>query len=114
MNDNFKRKSESGVVLIIVLIVVAILTTLVVDLIYFTQINTEISANSRDAMKSEYIAKSGVYIIAGTIKNESLESRTSIAGRIGDQGGNSAGYWILRFPLSRLGTGLHPLWLLMS
>src|SRR5579884_14980 len=106
MKDNFKRKSESGVVLIIVLIVVAILTTLVVDLIYFTQINTEISANSRDAMKSEYIAKSGVYIIAGTIKNESLESLTSIAGLIGDQSGNSAGYWDITIPSLPVGDGV--------
>lgn len=106
MNNNFKRKSESGVVLIIVLIVVAILTTLVVDLIYFTQINTEISANSRDAMKSQYIAKSGVYIIAGTIRNESPESLTSISGLLGDQSGNSQGYWDITIPSLPVGDGV--------
>lgn len=92
--------------LIIVLIVVAILTTLVVDLIYFTQINTEISANSRDAMKSQYIAKSGVYIIAGTIRNESPESLTSIAGLLGDQSGNSQGYWDITIPSLPVGDGV--------
>lgn len=107
INKNLrKRKSESGVVLIIVLIVVAILTTLVVDLIYFTQMNMEISANSRDEMRSEYIAKSGVYILAGTIKNESLESLTSIASVLGDQNGNSEGYWSIKIPFFPVGDGV--------
>jgi general secretion pathway protein K len=107
MNNNLlKRRSESGVVLIVVLIVVAILTTLVVDLIYFTQINTEITANSRDAMKAQYIAKSGVYIVAGTIKNESLENLTSIAGVLGDQNGNSEGYWTITIPSLPVGDGI--------
>lgn len=105
-NSLHKRKSESGVVLIIVLIVVAILTTLVVDLIYFTQVNTEISANSRDEMKSRYIAKSGVYVVAGTIRNESLENLTSVAGVLGDQNGNSEGYWSIKIPFFPVGDGV--------
>ena len=39
-----KRKSEKGIVLVIVIIIIAILMILVTDLIYFTQIDTEISA----------------------------------------------------------------------
>lgn len=100
------ESKERGVVLIIVLIVVAILTTLVVDLIYFTQMNTEISANSKDEMKAHYIAKSGVYVLAGTIKNESLENLTSIAGLFGNQNGNSQGYWSIKVPFFPVGDGV--------
>ncbi|MCI0455071.1 MAG: type II secretion system minor pseudopilin GspK [Candidatus Dadabacteria bacterium] len=96
---NFKkRRSERGVVLIIVLMVVAILTTLVVDLIYFTHVDTEISANTRDEIKSRYIAKSGVYVIAGTIKNEPLENITAFASTQNVESGDSKGYWTIQIP----------------
>ncbi|HEY7535770.1 MAG TPA: hypothetical protein VH878_07475 [Thermodesulfobacteriota bacterium] len=96
--DLEKRRSEQGVVLIIVLIVIAILTTLVVDLIYFTNVDMEISANTRDEIKSRYIAKSGIYVIAGTLKNEPLEKITAFAGPLGDHMGDSKGYWTIQIP----------------
>ena len=100
-----KRKSEQGVVLIIVLIVIAILTTLVVDLMYFTQIDIEISSNTRAELKSRYIAKSGVYVIAGTLKNETLENITAFASNFGDQVGDSKGYWTIQIPFLPFGDG---------
>ena len=107
MDNNFNgRKSEHGVVLLIVLIIIAILTTLVVDLIYFTQINTEISANARDEMKTRYIAKSGVYVVAGTLKNETLEKLTAIASVSSGQNGDSEGYWTIKIPFFPVGDGV--------
>jgi general secretion pathway protein K len=93
-----KTRSEEGVVLIIVLIIIAILTTLAVDLIYFTHIDTEISANTRDEIKSRYIAKSGVYVIAGTMKNKPLEEITIFASTRGGESGDSKGYWTIQIP----------------
>ncbi|MBF8302035.1 MAG: hypothetical protein HW396_316 [Candidatus Dadabacteria bacterium] len=100
-----KSRSEKGIVLIIVLIVIAILTTLVVDLMYFTHIDIEISSNTRDELKSRYIAKSGVYVIAGTLKNEPLENITAFASNFGDQVGDSKGYWTIQIPFLPFGDG---------
>ena len=106
MSNNLKKsRSEEGIVLIIVLIVIAILTTLVVDLMYFTQIDIEISSNTRDELKSRYIAKSGVYVIAGTLKNEPLEKITTFASNFGDQVGDSEGYWTIQIPFLPFGDG---------
>lgn len=106
MRTNFQEgKSERGVVLVVVLITVAILTTLVVDLIYFTQVDTEISANTRDEIKSRYIAKSGVNVVAGTMKNRTLEELEEISSLFGDQSGSSEGYWVIRVPSFPVGSG---------
>ena len=93
VNNSKKEKSERGIVLVVVLITVAILTTLVVDLIYFTRVDTEISANTRDEIKARYIAKSGVNVVAGTMKNRPLEELKEISSVFGDQSGGAAGYW---------------------
>lgn len=106
MSNNLKKsRSEEGIVLIIVLIVIAILTTLVIDLMYFTQIDIEISSNTRDELKSRYIAKSGVYVIAGTLKNEPLEKITTFASNFGDHAGDSQGYWTIQIPFLPFGDG---------
>jgi general secretion pathway protein K len=106
MRNNFKKgKSERGIVLVVVLITVAILTTLVVDLIYFTHVDTEISANTRDEIKARYIAKSGVNVVAGTMKNRALEELKEISSVFGDQSGSSKGYWAIRVPSFPVGTG---------
>jgi general secretion pathway protein K len=106
MVNNFrKKKSERGIVLVVVLITVAILTTLVVDLIYFTRVDTEISANTRDEIKARYIAKSGVNVVAGTMKNRPLEELEEISSVFGDQSGDAAGYWAIRVPYFPVGTG---------
>ncbi len=106
MTINFhRRKPENGIVLVVVLITVAILTTVVVDLIYFTQVDTEISGSTRDEIKSRYIAKSGVNVVAGTMKNETLEELKEISTVFGDQTGGSEGYWAIRVPSFPVGTG---------
>jgi type II secretory pathway component PulK len=101
-----KRESESGVILLVVLIVIAILTTLVVDFIYFTQVNTEVSANTRDEMKAHYIAKSGVYVATGTIKNQAIEQLSAITSITNDLSGISTGYWSIKIPSSPVGDGV--------
>ena len=88
-----------------VLIAIAILTTLVVDLIYFTQVDNEISANTRDEIIARYIAKSGVQVVAGTINNRPLEEIKEITGLFGDQTGYSEGYWAVNVPSFPVGNG---------
>ncbi|MGH7909961.1 MAG: general secretion pathway protein GspK, partial [Thermodesulfobacteriota bacterium] len=68
-------------------------------------IDIEISSNTRDELKSRYIAKSGVYVIAGTLKNEPLEKITTFAGNFGDQVGDSTGYWTIQIPFLPFGDG---------
>ena len=99
------NRSDSGVVLIIVLIVTAILTTLVVDLIYFTQIDSEISANTRDDIKARYIAKSGVNVVAGAMKETSLEDLKKATSLLNNQGGESDEIWSIRVPVLPVGDG---------
>ncbi len=99
------NESDSGIVLIIVLIVTAILTTVVVDLIYFTQIDSEISANTRDDMKARYIAKSGVNVVAGTMKETPLEDLKEVIGILNNQGGESDEIWSIRVPALPVGDG---------
>jgi general secretion pathway protein K len=106
MRKNCKgNASDSGVVLIIVLIVTAILTTLVVDLIYFTQIDSEISANTRDDIKARYIAKSGVNIVAGAMKETPLEDLKQVTSLLNNQGEESGGTWSIRVPVLPVGDG---------
>src|SRR3972149_5524004 len=100
MREYFKgNASDSGVVLIIVLIVTAILTTLVVDLIYFTQIDSEISANTRDDIKARYIAKSGVNVVAGAMKETPLEDLKQVTSLLNNQGEESDEIWSIRVPV---------------
>ncbi len=105
MQKSIKRKyeSESGVVLIVVLIVIAILTVLVVDMIYYTQIDREISANTKDELKARYIAKSGVHVAAGTMKNQTLEELTDITRSTGSD--NAEGNWSISVPYFPVGDG---------
>ena len=51
-NGKKQRNGERGIVLVIVIIIIAVLMILVTDLIYFTQIDTEISTNTRDEIKA--------------------------------------------------------------
>lgn len=97
--------SEKGIVLVIVIIVIAILMILVTDLIYFTQIDTEISSNTRDEIKARYIAKSGVHVAAGTLKERPLEELTEITAAMGGQAQNSEGLWAITVPYFPVGDG---------
>jgi general secretion pathway protein K len=110
MSNNLKkRESERGIVLLVVLIATAILTTLVVDLIYFTQIDMSISANVKDEIKARYLAKSGIEVVAGTIKKISPEELDKNASLFGEQNSSSEGYWTLNVPSFPMGEGVFSL-----
>lgn len=99
------RNSEKGIVLIVVIIIVAILTILVADLIYFTQIDREISGNTVDEIKARYIAKSGVHVAAGTLKGQPLEDLSEIASTIASESDNASGFWAINVPFFPVGDG---------
>ena len=99
------RDSEKGVVLVIVIIVIAILMILVTDLIYFTQIDSEISMNTRDEVKARYIAKSGVQVAAGAFSARALEELSGVMGRVGGSAGGDDGFWALSVPYFPVGSG---------
>lgn len=100
-----KRDSEKGIVLVIVIIVLAILMILVADLIYFTQIDTEISANTKDEIKARYIARSGIHVAAGTLKARPLEELSDITAAFSGQNKNSEGSWAISVPYFPVGEG---------
>jgi len=99
------RGSEKGIVLVIVIIVIAILMILVTDLIYFTQIDSEISMNTRDEVKARYIAKSGVQVAAGAFSARALEELSGMIGSVGGSAGNDDGFWALSVPYFPVGQG---------
>lgn len=106
MRHNFEvNTSDRGVVLFTVLIATAILATLVVDLIYFTQIDSEISANTRDDIKARYIAKSGVNVVAGAMKATVLEDLKEVSSLLTNQGEESDEIWSIRVPVLPIGDG---------
>ena len=104
-NDARNRDQEKGIVLVIVIIIISVLMILVTDLIYFTQIDTEISSNTRDEIKARYIAKSGVHVAAGTLKARPLEELSSLTAALGGQGGNPEGFWSISVPNFPVGQG---------
>ncbi len=97
--------SEKGIVLVIVIIIVAILTILVADLVYFTQIDREISTNTVDELKARYIAKSGVHVAAGTLKAQPLEDLSAIASTLASSSDNASGFWAINVPFFPVGDG---------
>ena len=99
------RDSEKGIVLVIVIIVIAILMILVTDLIYFTQIDSEISMNTRDEVKARYIAKSGVQVAAGAFSAQALEELSAMMGSVGGSAGRDDGLWALSVPYFPVGQG---------
>ena len=101
-----KNNSEEGIVLIVVLIAIAILTTLVVDLMYFTQVDAQISSNYKEDVQAEYIARSGVNVVAGTMKNNSLEELENIVSTYNGNESNSKGYWSINVPNFPVGLGM--------
>ena len=106
MRENINRRdSEKGIVLVIVIIILAILMILVVDLIYFTQIDAEISANTKDEIKARYIAKSGIHVAAGTLKARPLEELSEITAAFSGLNENSEGSWAISVPYFPVGDG---------
>lgn len=104
-NDARRREQEKGIVLVIVIIIIAVLMILVTDLIYFTQIDTEISSNTRDEIKARYIAKSGVHVAAGALKASPLEELSSQTSALGGQSENPEGFWSINVPYFPVGQG---------
>lgn len=104
-----KRKvnnNERGIVLIIVIIIIAILSTLVVDFIYSTHINYEITINSVRDIRSKYIARSGVNVVKAALINNDLED---LAEKISDfsniSANDSQGNWSLSVSSFPVGEG---------
>ena len=97
--------SEKGIVLVVVIIIVAVLTILVADLIYFTQIDREISGNTIDEVKARYIAKSGVHVAAGTLKGQPLEDLSELASNLATNSDYSTGFWAINVPFFPVGDG---------
>ncbi len=100
-----KKESEKGIVLILVIIIISILTIVVGDMIYFTHIDTEISANTKDQMRARYIAKSGIHVAAGTMKAQALEELTDVSTTLSLGVDNSEGYWAINVPYFPVGEG---------
>lgn len=100
------NNSEDGIVLIAVLIAIAILTTLVVDLMYFTQVDAQITSNFKEDVQAEYIARSGVNVMAGTMKNNSLEELENLVSLYSGTESNSKGYWSINVPNFPVGLGM--------
>ena len=99
-------KSERGVVLLIVLVVVAILTTIVVDLIYFTDVDMEIALNSRNRVKAGYLAKSGIYLVAGALREKTLEELAGFTSILDSRTDDRNGLWSIRVPQYPIGDGI--------
>nr|NIT14398.1 hypothetical protein [Candidatus Dadabacteria bacterium] len=100
------RNSQNGVVLVVVLIAIAILTTVVVDLIYFTHVDAQIAANYKDDIQTSYIAKSGVNVVAGTLKVRSLEDMENIVSLYTGDDLNTKGLWSINVPNFPVGQGV--------
>jgi len=100
-----RRNPEQGIILVIVIIIVAILTIIVADLIYFTQIDREISANTTDEIKARYIAKSGIHVAAGTLKGQPLEDLNEIVSTLALDSDHSKGFWAINVPFFPVGDG---------
>ncbi|NIP37623.1 MAG: general secretion pathway protein GspK [Candidatus Dadabacteria bacterium] len=98
--------SQSGVVLVVVLIAIAILTTVVVDLVYFTNVDAQITANFKDDIQTSYIAKSGVNVVAGTLKNRSLEDLEGVVSLYTGDDVNEKGRWSINVPNFPVGQGV--------
>ncbi len=98
--------NEKGVVLIIVIIVIAILSTLVVDFVYSTHIDYEITINNVRDIRSKYIAKSGVNVVKAALISNDLEE---LAGQVSNftsiSANDSQGNWSLSVSSFPVGEG---------
>lgn len=99
------NKNERGVVLIIVVIVLTIITTIVVDFVFYTQVNYEISANTLSEMKAHYIAKSGINVVSGTFKNRDLEELAKLGSNLSGIQIDNSDRWSLKVPQFPVGDG---------
>lgn len=105
LNVNKHDRSQSGVVLVLVVIVITIITTIVVDFIFRTQIDYEISSNTANQLKARYIAQSGVNVFTGVLKNASLEEIASAGAAMQGVEVQKTDIWELRVPMFPVGDG---------
>ena len=109
MNNRINRKdNENGIVLIIVLIIVAILTVIVTDFTFSTHVDLEISNNTLNDIKAQYIAKSGVSVVSSVMKNNNLEDLgdlSSITDEV-EVGSGDGSIWSLSVPAFPIGDGI--------
>ncbi len=100
-----EKTGEKGVVLILVVIVLTIISTIVVDFIFYTQVNYEISANTLGEMKAHYIAKSGINVVSGTFKNRHLEDIAKLGSSMKGIQVENQEQWALKVPMFPVGDG---------
>ncbi len=103
--ESKNKNSDSGIVLVVVIIVVAILAIVVADMVYFTQVDREISGNRIDEVKARYIAKSGIHVAAGTLKGQPLEDLDEIASTLVTDSDYGSGFWAINVPFFPVGDG---------
>ncbi len=103
-----KKENEKGIVLIIVLIVIAILTIVVADFTFSTHVDLEISNNTLNDIKAQYIAKSGISVVSSVMKGNNLEDLGDISSIAGDVEVGSEGnaLWSLNVPAFPVGDGV--------
>jgi len=99
------NSSENGIVLILVIIVLTIISTIVVDFVFSTQIDYEISANTIKELKADYIAKSGVNVLSGTFKTRDLEQLAKFGSAVAGIEVENKDKWSLKVPTFPVGEG---------
>lgn len=55
-----QRKNERGVALLLVVVSIAILAAVAADFAYSSRVDLELAVHERDALRAEYLAKSGL------------------------------------------------------
>ncbi len=109
MNNKLNRnENEKGIVLVIVLIVIAILTIVVADFTFSTHVDFEISTNTLNEIKAQYIAKSGISVVSSVMKGNNLEDLgdiSSITDNV-EVGSNDNKIWSLNVPAFPVGDGV--------
>lgn len=103
--SEYANQSERGIVLVLVVIVLTIISTIVVDFIFYTQVNYEISANTLSEMKAHYIAKSGVSVVSGTFRNRDLEELAQLGDSFEGIQVDNQEQWALKVPMIPVGDG---------
>jgi general secretion pathway protein K len=64
------RRGERGLALVMVLLVVTLLTILVLEFTYTVRVESHISRNSLNSLQATYLARSGINILAGALKDD--------------------------------------------
>lgn len=105
MYNEKNNNSERGIVLVLVLIIIAMLTIVVADFTFSTYVDFEISANTRNDLKARYIAKSGVNVVTGALKNNALEDLVDVGSSFAGIQIDKTEFWSLKVPTFPVGDG---------